>query len=134
MVDGTSCDLRDGLRRVCVDGECRQIGCDGMLGSNAVEDKCRVCGGDGSDCNTVTGVLENSVTKSPKNDKAVVLSLQLDHQPVYLEAVGSEFRIPLLIRSLKKEHLFCDMNVIKWIPSCAARGKRGFGCKVGAIL
>ena len=63
VVDGTSCDLRDGLRRVCVDGECRQIGCDGMLGSNAIEDKCRVCGGDGSDCNTVTGVLENSVTK-----------------------------------------------------------------------
>ncbi len=61
MVDGTNCDLRDGLPRVCVDGECRPIGCDGMLGSKAVEDKCRVCGGDGSDCNTVTGVLENAV-------------------------------------------------------------------------
>ena len=33
VVDGTSCDLRDGLPRVCVEGECRPIGCDGMLGS-----------------------------------------------------------------------------------------------------
>jgi hypothetical protein len=33
VVDGTSCDLRDGLPRICVEGECRPIGCDGMLGS-----------------------------------------------------------------------------------------------------
>ena len=62
VIDGTNCDVRDGLPHVCVDGECRLIGCDGMLGSKATEDKCRVCGGDGSDCNTVTGVLEKSVT------------------------------------------------------------------------
>jgi hypothetical protein len=34
------------------------VGCDMMLGSSAREDKCRECGGDGSSCNTVRGILE----------------------------------------------------------------------------
>jgi len=29
-----------------------------MLGSNAKEDACRECSGDGSDCNTVTGLFD----------------------------------------------------------------------------
>lgn len=29
-----------------------------MLGSDAREDACRECGGDGSDCNTVTGSFD----------------------------------------------------------------------------
>ena len=31
-MDGTSCD--DEGRRICVDGECMPVGCDGNLGSN----------------------------------------------------------------------------------------------------
>lgn len=29
-----------------------------MLGSDAKEDACRECGGDGSDCNTVNGLFD----------------------------------------------------------------------------
>jgi len=29
-----------------------------MLGSDVKEDACRECGGDGSDCNTVTGLFD----------------------------------------------------------------------------
>ena len=61
VIDGTSCDLLDGLRRICVDGECKVVGCDGMLGSDVQEDNCRVCGGNGANCNTVTGELKNQV-------------------------------------------------------------------------
>ena len=61
MIDGTSCDLLDGLRRICVDGECKVVGCDGFLGSDVQEDNCRVCGGNGANCNTVTGELKNQV-------------------------------------------------------------------------
>jgi len=35
----------------------QHVGCDRILGSNAVEDKCRVCGGDGSSCETIHGVI-----------------------------------------------------------------------------
>ena len=33
----------------------QHVGCDRVLGSDAVEDKCRVCGGDGSTCETIHG-------------------------------------------------------------------------------
>ena len=61
VVDGTPCDVGDGTSRICVQGECLPVGCDNMLGSEMEEDKCRVCGGDGSNCNTVTGLLDNEV-------------------------------------------------------------------------
>jgi len=35
----------------------QHVGCDRILGSNAVEDKCRVCGGDDSACETIHGVV-----------------------------------------------------------------------------
>ena len=53
--------MRDGFRRVCVDGECIIVGCDGMLGSTVQEDNCRICGGNGANCNTVTGELTKEV-------------------------------------------------------------------------
>lgn len=37
------------------------VGCDGMLGSDVQEDNCRVCGGNGVNCNTVTGELKDQV-------------------------------------------------------------------------
>lgn len=36
----------------------KHVGCDMMLGSEAREDSCRECGGDGRDCNTVTGLFD----------------------------------------------------------------------------
>ena len=44
-----------------------KVGCDGMLGSELTEDKCRVCGGDGTDCNTVSGVLDQKVRPNQIN-------------------------------------------------------------------
>ena len=55
VIDGTRCDDQQGTD-VCVDGKCLPVGCDMMLGSKAKEDACRVCGGDGSSCNSVQGV------------------------------------------------------------------------------
>ncbi|RLU15132.1 hypothetical protein DMN91_013019 [Ooceraea biroi] len=55
VVDGTPCESEK--NDVCVKGTCMHVGCDMMLGSDAKEDACRECGGDGSDCNTVTGLF-----------------------------------------------------------------------------
>lgn len=38
----------------------QHVGCDGILHSEAVEDKCRVCGGDGSTCETVNGAFQTA--------------------------------------------------------------------------
>ncbi|CAL1675129.1 unnamed protein product [Lasius platythorax] len=56
VVDGTPCESEK--NDVCVKGKCMHVGCDMMLGSDAKEDACRECGGDGSDCNTVTGLFD----------------------------------------------------------------------------
>ncbi len=74
--DGTACyddDVKDGVGRVCVNGECRSVGCDGRLGSDAAEDKCRVCGGDGSNCVTETGLYTDEVRKIHKRGFLIVL-------------------------------------------------------------
>ncbi|XP_019882164.2 papilin isoform X4 [Camponotus floridanus] len=56
VIDGTPCESEK--NDVCVKGKCMHVGCDMMLGSDAKEDACRECGGDGSDCNTVTGLFD----------------------------------------------------------------------------
>ncbi|XP_054248259.1 A disintegrin and metalloproteinase with thrombospondin motifs 3 [Indicator indicator] len=59
--DGTRCSYRDPYS-ICVRGECVKVGCDKEIGSNKVEDKCGVCGGDNSHCRTVKGTF----TRTPK--------------------------------------------------------------------
>jgi hypothetical protein len=46
--DGTSC--RPGTKDLCIAGQCRVVGCDWVLGSDAVDDRCGVCKGNGTEC------------------------------------------------------------------------------------
>lgn len=43
------------------------MGCDNILGSDAKEDRCRVCGGDGSTCETTEGLFNDSLPRGGKN-------------------------------------------------------------------
>ncbi|XP_035782943.1 papilin-like isoform X2 [Anopheles albimanus] len=70
VIDGTRCN--DESFDVCVDGTCQPVGCDMMLGSQAKEDKCRVCRGDGSSCKTVSGVLDQTNLQVGYNDLLLV--------------------------------------------------------------
>ncbi|XP_068234682.1 papilin isoform X9 [Palaemon carinicauda] len=70
VVDGTPCDV-EGLD-ICVDGRCIPVGCDKILGSTAKEDKCRVCGGDGSTCNTITGEFTKEILTQGYNDIVLI--------------------------------------------------------------
>ncbi|KAF3430423.1 hypothetical protein E2986_10746, partial [Frieseomelitta varia] len=56
VIDGTPCETEK--NDVCVGGKCMHVGCDMMLGSDVREDVCRECGGDGSNCNTVSGLFD----------------------------------------------------------------------------
>eukprot|EP00118_Oscarella_pearsei_P014090 m.118685 g.118685 ORF g.118685 m.118685 type:complete len:1118 (+) comp37656_c0_seq3:1840-5193(+) len=53
--DGTPC--YPGSHEVCVKGRCLPFGCDGVQGSGVKEDNCRVCGGNGSSCQTVAKTI-----------------------------------------------------------------------------
>ncbi|XP_075555420.1 proteoglycan-like sulfated glycoprotein papilin isoform X2 [Dermacentor variabilis] len=72
-IDGTRCH-DDGSLDVCVDGACMPVGCDKMLGSDAVEDKCRVCRGDGTSCSTVEGVFDLDNLQVGYNDILLIPS------------------------------------------------------------
>ncbi|XP_070689623.1 A disintegrin and metalloproteinase with thrombospondin motifs 12-like [Pempheris klunzingeri] len=53
VTDGTPCFMNNNSRNICVNGVCKEVGCDYGIDSNAVEDRCGVCLGDGTSCETV---------------------------------------------------------------------------------
>uniref|UniRef100_A0A8C5D8T8 A disintegrin and metalloproteinase with thrombospondin motifs 6 n=1 Tax=Gouania willdenowi TaxID=441366 RepID=A0A8C5D8T8_GOUWI len=61
VIDGTRCQT-DSLD-ICINGECKHVGCDNILGSDAKEDRCRVCGGDGSSCEAMEGLFNDSLPR-----------------------------------------------------------------------
>nr|XP_020461516.1 A disintegrin and metalloproteinase with thrombospondin motifs 7-like [Monopterus albus] len=60
VTDGTLCYEGSKSRDMCIDGICKNIGCDYGIDSNAVEDRCGVCHGNGSTCTTVRRTFEES--------------------------------------------------------------------------
>ncbi|XP_038048629.1 A disintegrin and metalloproteinase with thrombospondin motifs 6-like isoform X1 [Patiria miniata] len=57
IVDGTRCypeKIKPEVLDICINKKCHPVGCDKILGSDVREDKCRICGGDGSTCETVS--------------------------------------------------------------------------------
>ncbi|XP_051890079.1 A disintegrin and metalloproteinase with thrombospondin motifs 12-like [Pristis pectinata] len=60
VIDGTSCTEAANNRDICINGICKTVGCDYEIESNAVEDQCGVCHGNGSFCQTVKKTFEES--------------------------------------------------------------------------
>ncbi|KAL4616653.1 ADAMTS-like protein 4 [Arapaima gigas] len=57
--DGTPC-ANNTPGGVCVGGRCLNEGCDGVLGSGLVRDRCGVCGGRETSCRRVAGSFQNT--------------------------------------------------------------------------
>ncbi|NWH81980.1 ATS7 metalloproteinase, partial [Piaya cayana] len=60
VIDGTPCYEMNASRDMCINGICKNVGCDYEIDSKAVEDRCGVCHGDGSTCHTVKKTFEDS--------------------------------------------------------------------------
>ncbi|NXK50305.1 ATS7 metalloproteinase, partial [Chauna torquata] len=60
VIDGTPCYEMNASRDMCINGICKNVGCDYEIDSNAVEDRCGVCHGDGSTCHTIKKTFEDS--------------------------------------------------------------------------
>lgn len=59
--DGTPCG--ENTNNVCINGICYKVGCDHRINSNAVEDICGVCHGDGSSCKQISNEFNNTVIR-----------------------------------------------------------------------
>lgn len=65
--DGTRCHSDPSNLDVCIEGQCRRVGCDSVLDSNALVDRCGICGGDG-ECVKIQGSYSKSHTvQGPEN-------------------------------------------------------------------
>ncbi|KAL7828949.1 hypothetical protein SRHO_G00325830 [Serrasalmus rhombeus] len=93
VVDGTPC--RDDSLDVCVNGECKHVGCDKILGSDVREDRCRVCGGDGSSCEAIEGVFNDSLPEGDCSAWAIKCSSsdRSEQWPSSAPVVRSEKRV-----------------------------------------
>ncbi|OXB66719.1 hypothetical protein ASZ78_013110 [Callipepla squamata] len=60
VTDGTPCFEGRHSRDICINGMCKAVGCDYEINSNATEDQCGVCLGDGSACHTVKMTFNQS--------------------------------------------------------------------------
>ncbi|XP_044017259.1 A disintegrin and metalloproteinase with thrombospondin motifs 12-like isoform X2 [Aphidius gifuensis] len=58
VLDGTPCNV--GTRDMCIAGICRKVGCDWTVDSDATEDRCGICHGDGTQCETISGIYEKN--------------------------------------------------------------------------
>ncbi|XP_033120764.1 A disintegrin and metalloproteinase with thrombospondin motifs 7-like [Anneissia japonica] len=67
VVDGTSCGIEKS--GICISGICQKVGCDNKIDSNAIEDQCGVCHGDGSTCETI----KSNITQYGVGYKEVVV-------------------------------------------------------------
>ncbi|KAM5291357.1 A disintegrin and metalloproteinase with thrombospondin motifs 7 isoform 3-T3 [Glossophaga mutica] len=62
VVDGTPCyqGRARASRDLCINGICKNVGCDFEIDSGALEDRCGVCHGDGSTCHTVRETFQEA--------------------------------------------------------------------------
>ncbi|KAF4015065.1 hypothetical protein G4228_006610 [Cervus hanglu yarkandensis] len=64
VLDGTPCS--PGAQGLCVAGRCLSAGCDGLLGSDAREDRCGRCGGANDSCLFVQRVFRDAGDRLPR--------------------------------------------------------------------
>ncbi|KAL1139741.1 hypothetical protein AAG570_006719, partial [Ranatra chinensis] len=61
VLDGTPCN--PSRRDVCIEGECKVVGCDWVIDSKAKEDMCGICHGNGTECRVVQGTFMEPTIK-----------------------------------------------------------------------
>lgn len=60
VADGTPC--KPGTQNVCIQGMCRNVGCDWVIDSNTKEDACGICRGNGTECRIIQGAFTEETT------------------------------------------------------------------------
>ncbi|XP_068131428.1 ADAMTS-like protein 3 isoform X2 [Hyperolius riggenbachi] len=71
VLDGTRCNTDS--PDMCISGICQAVGCDRQLGSNAKEDNCGVCAGDGSTCRLVRGQSKTHLSTEKREETVIAV-------------------------------------------------------------
>ncbi|KAE8617973.1 hypothetical protein XENTR_v10009239 [Xenopus tropicalis] len=84
VLDGTRCNTDS--PDMCISGICQAVGCDRQLGSNAKEDNCGVCAGDGSTCRLVRGQTRSHL--SPEKREETIIAVPHGSRSVRITVKG----------------------------------------------
>ncbi|XP_037602146.1 A disintegrin and metalloproteinase with thrombospondin motifs 17 isoform X2 [Sebastes umbrosus] len=104
VMDGTPCGPYEA--DLCVNGSCQKIGCDGIIGSTAKEDRCGVCNGDGRSCKIVRGDFNH--TKGMGYIEAVVIPAGARRIKVVEDKPSHSF---LALRDSSKKSINSDWKI-----------------------
>lgn len=122
VTDGTPCFMNNNSRSICVNGVCKEVGCDFGIDSNAVEDRCGVCLGDGTSCETVHKSFDDG-EGSGYTDVGVIPAGARDILVKEVEEAGNF----LALRSDSSEQYFLNGNyIIQWNGEYQAGGTTFF--------
>ncbi|KAM4616153.1 A disintegrin and metalloproteinase with thrombospondin motifs 12-like [Polymixia lowei] len=122
VTDGTPCFMNNNSRNICVNGVCKEVGCDYGIDSNAVEDRCGVCLGDGSSCETVYESFDGG-DEFGYVDVGVIPEGARDVLVQEVEEAGNF----LALRSQGSEEYFLNGNyIIQWNGEYEAGGTTFF--------
>ncbi|KAK9307654.1 hypothetical protein QLX08_002067 [Tetragonisca angustula] len=90
LIDGTPCSY--GSTDICIQGECRQMGCDRVLGSKKALDVCGVCDGDNSSCENVISKFQRKLRREVT--RVAIIPREAHNLRVNITVAGSAFFHP----------------------------------------
>nr|XP_021332071.1 A disintegrin and metalloproteinase with thrombospondin motifs 12 [Danio rerio] len=120
VTDGTPCFMNNNSRNICVNGVCKEVGCDFGINSNAKEDSCGVCLGDGSTCETVK---ENFVEQDGFGYMDLVL-IPAGARDIYIQEVEEAGNFLAMRASDSDEYYLNGNYIIQWNGEYEAGGTK----------
>ncbi|XP_058521521.1 ADAMTS-like protein 3 [Ochotona princeps] len=109
VLDGTRCHT-DSLD-MCISGLCQAVGCDRQLGSNAKEDNCGVCGGDGATCRLVRGQSKSHVSPEKREENVIAVPLGSRSVRITVKGPAHLFIESKTLQGSKGEHSFNNPGI-----------------------
>ncbi|XP_030753637.1 A disintegrin and metalloproteinase with thrombospondin motifs 7-like isoform X2 [Sitophilus oryzae] len=103
--DGTLCN--PGTRNLCIAGHCKTVGCDLKINSEAIEDRCGICNGDGTTCRLVDGIYNEEVSDPKKMppDQAIA-NIPVGSRKIFIKELEESVNILAISDKNKKEPTF----------------------------
>lgn len=103
VLDGTRC--RTDSFDMCISGICQEVGCDRQLGSNAKEDNCGACAGDGTTCRLVRGQTVSHVSLDEPVKNVIEIPLGSRHMRITAKGPDAIIVETQLVQGRREEHI-----------------------------
>lgn len=117
VADGTPC--KAGTRNVCIQGLCRNVGCDWVIDSNAKEDACGVCQGNSTECRIIQGIFDE-----PTDRKGLVEFLRIPKKSgmIFVREVAPSANVIVVSGSINRVFYLNGMGTQDAMPGDVSFG------------